>query len=330
MLGELLAIVTVLCVILSNVLFRKIDGSVSPFHINAFRTSFGGLIFLFVAIIGDMFMHSSLIPPLLWILMLVSIVFGQIIGDTAYFQTQKMIGTTSAMSITTTFPIFTLFLSIIILAAQFSFTYYIAVLLVVIGILTLIKGKELQLKKEKEQETAKSEQTQQISAIEISKLQLDLETKQPRSKVLIAAAFGLTSSFACALGIVLLQYTLEQVANITNSPETSSMFVNAVRFPFAGIILIGLASRVPAVPIKKWDRKLWAILFLASILGTAFGAFFYTEATRLAGATFVSLIGASSPIFAIPIAYLLNKEKTNKLALFGVLITVSGILLTFV
>ncbi len=40
--------------------------------------------------------------------------FGQVVGDTAYFETQKQLGTTIALTISMTFPVFTIFFSIVI------------------------------------------------------------------------------------------------------------------------------------------------------------------------------------------------------------------------
>ena len=70
-----------------------------------------------------------------------SFVFGQVIGDTAYFTAQKELGTTIALSISMTFPLFTFILSLIFLNQPFEPNLFISLILIGIGITIIGKTK---------------------------------------------------------------------------------------------------------------------------------------------------------------------------------------------
>ena len=120
MIGEVFAIFAVLTFVGSNVLFRKTEQSASPTYINFFRTAVGTLTFIIVALIIGSFFNIFLIPFELWIILFVSFLFGQVIGDTAYFNAQKELGTTLALALSMTFPLFTFIISLIFLNRHFE------------------------------------------------------------------------------------------------------------------------------------------------------------------------------------------------------------------
>ena len=113
MLGELLAISAVLTFVGSNAIFRKTEHEASPTFINFFRTFIGTITFILIILFLNLFNLLFLIPWELWLLLVLSFVFGQVIGDTAYFTAQKELGTTIALAISMTFPLFTFILSFI-------------------------------------------------------------------------------------------------------------------------------------------------------------------------------------------------------------------------
>ena len=110
MTGELIAILAVLTFVISNVLFRKTESDASPTFINFFRTAIGTLTFIVLAVVFGIFTYIFLLPWYLWIITFLSFLFGQVIGDTAYFVAQKELGTTIALAISMTFPLFTVIL----------------------------------------------------------------------------------------------------------------------------------------------------------------------------------------------------------------------------
>ncbi|TFF84336.1 EamA family transporter, partial [Candidatus Heimdallarchaeota archaeon] len=137
MIGEILAICSVFTLVISNAIFRYVDKKVSPSQINAIRTIIGSLTFLLIALILWQIPKVAAITPLTWLWLLLSVLFGQIVGDTAYFKCQEMLGTTVALAVTMTYPIFTSFFSIIILESIIPWNFYVSIALTTVGILIL-------------------------------------------------------------------------------------------------------------------------------------------------------------------------------------------------
>ena len=94
MIGEILAVVSVLAFVISNTIFKRIDNEVSPSQINAVRTTIGFITFLIIALAVGQFPTIFTFPPMLWFWLILSFIIVQIIGDTAYFKAQEMLGTT--------------------------------------------------------------------------------------------------------------------------------------------------------------------------------------------------------------------------------------------
>ena len=82
----------------------------------------------------------SLVNTSLLILLLVSIFFGQVIGDTAYFIGQESLGTTIALAISGTMPFFTFLISIMI-GKEIPLTLYLSGIIIGAGILLISKSK---------------------------------------------------------------------------------------------------------------------------------------------------------------------------------------------
>ena len=114
MAGELLAVATAITFPLANAMFKKVDNLFTPSQINAIRTTIGAISFVIIILIFNQLRFLSLISINLLILLLISIFFGQVIGDTAYFLGQEALGTTIALAISGTMPFFTFLISIVI------------------------------------------------------------------------------------------------------------------------------------------------------------------------------------------------------------------------
>jgi drug/metabolite transporter (DMT)-like permease len=324
MLGELIAILAVFTFVGSNVMFRKTEREFSPSYINFFRTAIGTVTFIIIALILNSFNLIFLIPWELWLLLIMSFVFGQVIGDTAYFIAQKELGTTIALAISMTFPLFTFILSLIFLNEPFKLNLIISLFLIGIGI-TIIGKSKLNSQNSKKKNFEKIKST----------LKSRLKDFQNR-KLLISICFCFIASLGWAIGAVLIQFGTERIDEIIHIEELSSVIGNVIRFPFAFLILGTMVMRENYInkrnneSIMKKSLKLWLILFVASIIGTSLGAYLYTESVHLAGANIVSLIASASPLFALPLTYLVNKEKISKFGFVGVILTILGVIVILI
>ncbi|MEE9377050.1 MAG: DMT family transporter [Candidatus Lokiarchaeia archaeon] len=322
MLGELIAISAVLTFVGSNAIFRKTEHEVSPTFINFFRTGIGTLTFILIILFLNQFNLLFVIPWELWLLLILSFIFGQVIGDTAYFTAQKELGTTIALAISMTFPLFTFILSLIFLNHRFTPNLLLALILIGIGI-TVIGKSKINSDNSRIEKESRSQLPIKIRFQEIFK-----------KDFMKALGFCFIAAIGWAIGAVLIEFTIGQIDQIIHAEELSSIIGNVIRFPFALFILGSMVLRENHLKNKndnskkqKISLRSWSFLLVASIIGTSLGAYLYTESVHIAGANVVSLIASAAPLFALPLTYFINKEKITKWGFFGVILTILGVII---
>jgi len=318
MTGELIAIFAVLTFVISNVLFRKTERYASPVFINFFRTAIGTLTFITIAVILGIFTYIFLLPWDLWIITFLSFLFGQVIGDTAYFKAQKELGTTRALAISMTFPLFTVILSLIFLNRTFEYKIIVSIVLIGLGIIVIGKSK--------------------MNVENKNSLYSEIHTPKFISHTSFKPiVYALIASLGWAIGLVIIDYVTNKIDQILAINGISSIISNVIRFPFALLILLLMvwrenrfgASNLNLYSLRK-PSKTWFILLIASIIGTSLGAYLYTEAAHTAGAVVMSLLASASPLFSLPLTYWLNKERISKYGFLGVLATILGVVVIII
>ncbi|MBC8514385.1 DMT family transporter [bacterium] len=113
------------------------------------------------------------------------------------------------------------------------------------------------------------------------------------------------------------------------SPEWSLATSTAVRVG-AGVVGLFLFSG----PRKSFSRAMAPgphrpLILWGGLLGTGIGMALYQAGARLTRATMVGAIGATVPLFAIPIAFWIASEKPKKGILAGALVAITGTALLF-
>ena len=318
MTGELIAIFAVLTFVVSNVLFRKTENDASPVFINFFRTAIGTLTFIMIAVVLGIFTYIFLLPWYLWIITFLSFLFGQVIGDTAYFKAQKELGTTLALAISMTFPLFTVILSLIFLKRAFEYKMILSIVLIGSGIIVIGKSK--------------------INAENKNSLGSEIHSQKLISHASFKPiVYALIASLGWAIGLVIIDYVTNEIDQILVTNGISSIISNVIRFPFALLILLLMVWREnrfgddnQSIYSFRKPSQTWYILLIASIIGTSLGAYLYTEAAHTAGAIVMSLLASASPLFSLPLTYWLNKERITKYGFLGVLFTILGVIVVII
>ncbi|MFW9937469.1 MAG: DMT family transporter [Candidatus Thorarchaeota archaeon] len=324
MIGELIALLAVLTFVGSNVLFRKTEKEASPTFINFIRTAIGTVTFIIISVFLGLFILIFSLPWDLWVLLFLSFLFGQVIGDTSYFSAQKILGTTIALAISMTFPLFTFFLSLVFLHRPFEISMILSLILIGIGIIIIgnskIKSASNYLAKNREQINTEVNESNTYSS----------------RNIVNGIFYGLFASLGWAIGLVIIDYATNRIDSILNLQGNSSIVGNVIRFPFALSILAVMVYREKLVTrenkkiTQERSKETWLLLIIASIIGTSLGAYFYTEAARIAGANIMSLLATSSPLFALPLTYWINKEKITKFGFVGVILTILGVIIILI
>ncbi len=320
MTGEIIAILAVLTFVVSNVLFRRTENHTSPSFINFFRTGIGTITFIAITVVLGIFTQIFLLPWTLWVILFLSFLFGQVIGDTAYFKAQKELGTTIALAISMTFPLFTFILSLIFLDEVFDYKVFISIALIGAGIVIIGKNK--------------------INAESKNLNSLDSSVKDRKLSSYVSfksIAYALIASLGWAIGLVIIAYATNQIDQILTTGGISSIISNTIRFPFALLILLLMVWRENRVANSsqylhsfRKPSHTWLILLIGSIIGTSLGAYLYTEAARTAGPIVLSLLASASPLFSLPLTYWFNNERITKYGLLGVLLTILGVIIILV
>ncbi|MHA1487925.1 MAG: DMT family transporter [Promethearchaeota archaeon] len=238
MTGELIAIFAVLTFVISNVFFRKTEQYASPVFINFFRTAIGTLTFIIIAVILGIFTYIFLLPWNLWIITFLSFLFGQVIGDTAYFKAQKELGTTLALAISMTFPMFTVILSLIFLNRAFEPKIILSIVLIGSGIIVIGKSK--------------------MNAESKNSLDSEIHTQKLSSHTsFVPIVYALIASLGWAIGLVIIDYVTNQIDQILVTNGISSIISNVIRFPFALLILLLMVWRENKFGNSKQNIYYW-------------------------------------------------------------------------
>lgn len=325
MLGEVIAILAVLTFVGSSALFRKTEHEASPTFINFFRTTIGTITFIFIALFLNHLNLVFQIPWGLWLILILSFVFGQVIGDTAYFSAQKELGTTIALAISMIFPLFTFILSLIFLDRPFKLNLLLSLLLIGVGISIIGKSKIAPKRSDDGENTLENET-------------LHRKLAQIFSKTIVKAIiYCLTAALGWAVGAVMIEIAIDKIDQIILVEGLSSIIGNVIRFPFALMILSLMVWREnylkknnDSLTSQNRSLRTWVILLVASIIGTSLGSYLYTESVHLATANVVALIASAAPLFALPLTYVINKETISKFGFIGVIITILGVVIILI
>ncbi|MFX1327833.1 MAG: DMT family transporter [Promethearchaeota archaeon] len=316
MYGEITGILTGIFFALSFVLARKIENEARPIFQNAIRSLVGFLTFFIICLFFGVILEIFSLPIIIVSLLIMSITFTVILGDTAYLYSQKILGPTKALAITTTTPFFTILFALFFLNRQFSLKIIFSAILIAIGVI-IITGKDI-----------KTNNKSYSNSIHNSNFKGQNELRHKfYLKTLKGSFWALFTAISWATGIALSDYSISQVDQILGLGILSTMIAMMVRFLFAFLFLSAVAYiEEKRKPLPK-SRTTWKILIISAILSYSIGSLFFGEAVHTAGATFMSLISTAMPLFTIPFSYLINKEKLSRKGFLGVIITLVGVLL---
>jgi drug/metabolite transporter (DMT)-like permease len=136
-------------------------------------------------------------------------------------------------------------------------------------------------------------------------------------------AFGVIAALCQALGNVLTKL---------GGAEISALEISIVRLA-AGIlgltIILGVTKNLVATIIPMRDRRLAAMIIVATFLGTFLGVWLMNAGLRYTHTSIASTLSSTSPIFVLPLAYFIEKEKLSWRSILGAFIAVIGVAILF-
>ncbi|RMG33748.1 MAG: DMT family transporter [Methanobacteriota archaeon] len=302
MAGELLAISATITFVLSSAMFRKVEAYLTSAQISAFRTLVGLITFYIIGLVSNLFHYALQISLNLILLLIVSILAGQVIGDTLYLLAQERIGTSLSIALSTTFPFFTFFIAYVVRKETVPDNFLVSAALISIGVIIISQGRV------KDNDNIDSYRNISVTSVLI----------------------GLLASIFWGIATVYTDLSLDLVADALPENVDPTIVGNIVRFPFAVVALGALSSKMKKTSFLELDRYSLAWLVGGAVIGTSLGAYLWAESARVAGASLSALVYSSAPLFALPIGFLLNGERINIIGFLGSLVTAVGVALIFI
>ncbi|MFX0080591.1 MAG: DMT family transporter [Candidatus Hodarchaeota archaeon] len=316
-----MAILTVLSFALSFVLARRIEKHFTPIFQNTVRSLVGLITFFTISLAFGILTRLSLLPIIVSFMLMLSILFNVILGDTAYLHSQKILGPAKALAIANTNPFFTFLFAAMFLSRPITNQMILSGILIGIGVIILNKRKESNLKRDIVNSTT------QLSPYE-SELNREISIRvRKTTKGLFWALFA---SISWAIGLALSDYSFNQANKELGLGILSTMLAMVIRFLFASVLLSSIAyieGRNKSSNKLPRNRSIWGILILSAIFSYSLGSIFFGEAVHRVGASFMALISTALPLFTIPFSYIINKETLSKEGYIGVTITILGVVL---
>ncbi|MFN2133316.1 MAG: DMT family transporter [Anaerolineae bacterium] len=290
--GEIYALACALLWALSSALLKSQTHKIHVVFLGALRTIPALLIYwgivLFTGRVGELLN----LPVRSWAYLAGSTLIGLVVGDSIYFQSMKLIGLSRAMPLSTTYPFFTMLLSLLFLDERFGWTVIGGAVLIAGGgyLLALHRGKE---------RLVESQAVRRINSTGV--------------------VLALCAALCWSISTVLLRVGLE---------KADTTLANVVRLSVLMVALFAMTLKLGKIErVKAYGARSLGIVFLAGIVGTGLGTFTFLTAVQRAGAARTSILTATTPLFGVPFSLLL-KERPSSRTLVGTSLTMVGVWLT--
>lgn len=290
--GEIYALACALLWALSSALLKSQTHKIHVVFLGALRTIPALLIYwgivLFTGRVGELLN----LPVRSWAYLAGSTLIGLVVGDSIYFQSMKLIGLSRAMPLSTTYPFFTMLLSLLFLDERFGWTVIGGAVLIAGGgyLLALHRGKE---------RLVESQAVRRVNSVGV--------------------VLALCAALCWSISTVLLRVGLE---------KADTTLANVVRLSVLMVALFAMTLKLGKIErVKAYGARSLGIVFLAGIVGTGLGTFTFLTAVQRAGAARTSILTATTPLFGVPFSLLL-KERPSSRTLVGTSLTMVGVWLT--
>jgi len=272
----------------SMVVYRSQSDSIRPLAISSIKM-WVALAFMTALVVLPIRSEPFYIPQEALAYLVVSVIFGAVLGDYFYLTAQERIGVSYAFPIAMSFPIFTYLLAIAVGLEEPLLSRSAGILLAVIGVILISK------------EQGHDE---------------DHSVKRKLDKVGVGLALLVAIFFA--IGAILLQVGVEDVSPIDG---------NFVRVAFGSIAFIPMFLIAKHRGMPTPPQRTVKIISVAGLFGMGLGSLLYVSTIKSVGAAVTSVISSLSPLFALPISMIFLKERITRVGMIGVVATIVGVIL---
>ncbi len=295
--GELLGLIAAIIWATSNTLLRMQTARLGAVAVNFWRCvvtiPFFILLFLIVRDPGTL----RDLSPLTILYIVLGVCIGMVTGDTLQYHAIKLIGVSRSMPVSGCFPLFTVFFAWLLNGEPIRVQVLGGAVVVMMGVVLISLPKR--------------------APAPVGIIAAPAPVVVDRTNT-IGIAFSLIAAICWSLSTVVQSKALDHSDPIT---------VNLIRMPVAACVLL-VASRGKAnIPLRQFGGRTFLFLAVIGIFGTGLASISYLGALKIAGAGRTAVLGATAPLFALPLSMLLLGERPGMRAVTGTLLTVIGIAL---
>jgi drug/metabolite transporter (DMT)-like permease len=273
----------------SVVVYRSQKKEIRPLAISSIKM-WVALLFMSLLVVIPFIGEPFAVPSDAVIFLIISVLCGAVLGDTAYLMSQERIGVSYAFPISMSFPIFTYLMTVVFLNETLMPLRFVGVVVAVSGVILIAR----------EQDSSEEEKV------------------AGEGFNVVGILLALSTSILYAIGAVLLQVGVVDVDPI----NANFVRVLAGSVAFLPAYLIASARGMPR-PTGRSTK----IVAVAGLFGMGIGSLLYVATVKFAGAAVTSVFGSLAPLFAVPISVIWLKEKLTTTAIIGIAVTLVGVVL---
>lgn len=290
--GEISALLTATLWVLSGTAFEFAGKRVSSQAVNFMRLIMAVLIMgLFLTI-----RRGSPIPldasPKAWLWLSVSGIAGFVLGDMFLFESYVLIGTRLALLIMSLSPILTGILSYLIFHETLSPRNLLGIGLVLAGIMLVVLTKK-----------------------QGEKMKLNI---RPRGLI-----FGILGAVGQSIGLIFSKL------GMGNFDPFASTQIRLMAGTLGWVLVFLIFGWFPRLKRFKTDHKAFGYTFFGAFFGPFLGVSFALTAMQHTRAAVASAIMSIMPVLVLPFNFVIFKEKIQRRAIIGAVITVIGVVILY-
>lgn len=271
---------------ISSVMIRNLGEYQSPINLNFLRASVGAFCFIIHLLIIKKLPSLLSLDGFTVLILVLSVLFNVVLGDTSYFASQERIGVKIATPIVNIYPLATVILAFFFLDEEITIPYILGTIVIITGIILLSQTSDV----DREGDTSR------VTGFVLAFL------------AVLLYAFGV-------LTVTIASNNIDPVvANVVRMPTATILLLFMTRIPQKN-------KRV----LKPWDRNSTYKMIITGILGTYFSSLFLVMSAQALGAGLTSVLTSLGPLFALPLAFFWLKEKITKSVILGTILTLVGL-----
>jgi len=222
-----------------------------------------------------------------------SVLIGGLLGSVCNVYALRAIGLSRAFPISNSSPLFTLLFSFFILGERPAWTVVPGAVLVLIGVTLIARPRSHSV----------HDEGQEVSS---------------RDRV-VGVGFALLAAMLYGITGVVLSLGVSGV---------HALVASSVRVPAVAITGLAISgARGKWSMLRGLDRKTISLLILVGTIGYAMVTTFYVSSVQAVGPSITSIIGTTTPMFALPFSVLALGERITRATIVGTMLTVLGIVL---